>query len=1517
MIFNALKISTKTVLYTIVGFLLVAVLLAAILRTSYIQTKLAQYYAPKISKALGYPIEIDKVTIHFFDEATLEGVRVKDYQGYQMIDIDKLDLDFQIQNLALDTTQNQLDYVRLYRPKVVLVIDKNGDLNIDEFIRRINKLLAPPKPRPKNPHPSPFIIKEADIVDGVFTLNDESEPYLNNRKSFDHYHFTLHELEAHLNNFTLIRDTISFKTTLKGYDRFSDTRIKTLQTNFLISDTQMRFDKLLLKLNNSVVRNQIVMSFNSQKDFKKWNAKVRMRANFDSTVVSSDDLGRFVNDMYQFKDTYYLNGNFDGTVNKFRLSQFDLYFGKKSKLHGDFAFDGLPSIPKTQMNLRMNKSHVQVQDLANYIGKETVSSIQQFGHIIFDGNFVGTTSNFKTKGLLESELGKLDMDVSMLLQDNSAKSSYSGSVKAKDFNLGKLIDQQNILGNLTLAGKIEGKGFSWNDAVLKFDGDVNQIDFNQYQYKNIYVNGQLAKKLFEGRVAVKDTNLIFDLFGKVDFRNNKDQIDLIGKLSKSNLRELNFTKDDWRFTTILDVQLKGYEIDKAIGKAKFYNTTIGFERRDLFLDSIRIVSEINPNHRRWALESEVANFAFSGDFKPSKAVRDLQQLVQEYKLYFTGDEKARQSYYAHKLSFTPMPYRIDYKFLLKDFYPVMALVYPEGKVAKNTQINGTFGIGNTSTFSLESTIDTLLLGNKYQFYRSHIDLNSSKFYNTPEVLASLIISSKNQKISILQPTENLDLEASWDQDKIRFTSNIKQENATNQANLNGTLRFIQEGISLQFIRSKFRMLDQVWTINPENLISVMGKELSAQNLVVGNDDQFVSLNGKISTDSTEVMNFKAKNFSLETLAPIIAFNFGGIVNADVSLKEVYNHVNADSQLRIDGLTLDNFLIGNLEGTGMYDQEAQIVRIDYNLERLSNHVLKMRGTYDPKQQENSLNLTANLNQTSLQILEPFTKGLFSKLKGSASGDLNISGNLRHPIVNGTIDLKKGSLFFDYLKTTLNFEDKLVFEPDEIRAKSLRLTDEEGNKATLSGGVYYDGDKTFTLQLNANMNRFKILNTTRKDNDTYYGVGYASGRIGITGTPSNLNIDADIRSDRGTRLFIPLDKAQDAGNQEEIEFLAAQTKDSSATTTQKIETSDSRIKMDFKFDFNPDAYGEVQFDKQTGDIMRVNGTGKINLKVDTKGDFSMTGEYAIERGDYTFTFQNIINKKFTIQRGSRISWSGSPYDAILDIKAAYTQNVNYLGSVIDTSAQGSSTYKNRAEFTRRYPVDVIINLKDRLLQPNISFDLKLHDYPQNPEFNSGVTAFQNRIRTDEQELNRQVSNVLLLGQMVSNSAAAFASVNLVNNLMELASNQLSNVFSKIDQNLNVDLSLNGNGLNQDLINNLQLRFSYNFNDRFRITRSGGFTTALNQTNALSLIGDWSLEWFIKRDGSLRLKTYNRNVQTSILGSFNTQYQTFTSGGMSVLYSKSFNYLFPNKQKLKNAASLSDGQEKTNQIDFLSNP
>ena len=100
---------------------------------------------------------------------------------------------------------------------------------------------------------------------------------------------------------------------------------------------------------------------------------------------------------------------------------------------------------------------------------------------------------------------------------------------------------------------------------------------------------------------------------------------------------------------------------------------------------------------------------------------------------------------------------------------------------------------------------------------------------------------------------------------------------------------------------------------------------------------------------------------------------------------------------------------------------------------------------------------------------------------------------------------------------------------------------------------------------------------------------------------------------------------------------------------------------------------------------------------------------------------------------------------------------------------------------------------------------------------------------------------------------------------------------------------NNANESLINNLQLRFSYRFlNDRFRISRDGGFTYGTNQTSSASLLGEWTLEYWITLDGRLRAKMYNRNQQNALAQTAGISTLT-TGGGVSLLYTRTFNNLF----------------------------
>ena len=132
-------------------------------------------------------------------------------------------------------------------------------------------------------------------------------------------------------------------------------------------------------------------------------------------------------------------------------------------------------------------------------------------------------------------------------------------------------------------------------------------------------------------------------------------------------------------------------------------------------------------------------------------------------------------------------------------------------------------------------------------------------------------------------------------------------------------------------------------------------------------------------------------------------------------------------------------------------------------------------------------------------------------------------------------------------------------------------------------------------------------------------------------------------------------------------------------------------------------------------------------------------------------------------------------------------------------------------------------------------------------------------------------------------------VANSVSELLSNQISRLASNLNEKLDVGVSFGGftsGTQNENLLNNLQLRFSYRLlNDRLRISRDGGFTYGQSQYNAASLLGEWTLEYFITPDGHLRAKVYNRNQQ-SILSQTSFNSTITTGGGMSLLYTRSFN-------------------------------
>jgi hypothetical protein len=1497
----------KTLLYTILVVLLVVGIVVVSLQIPAVQTKAVRYAAKRVSEKLLFPVDIQRIAINFslpnvwVNSVTLEEVTIRNRDLKPMISVGRLEVTLALETLINNSASDiHLDEVLVYQPHVALVKDaKTGNLNIDDFLERINEMTRDTtKPSIANQN-IPFTIGKATLIDGVFTYNDMRKPTMGGRL-FDYNHFSVSGLSANLNNFLLLGDTIAVNIgRMKGFEKQADLRIHRLDTKFLYCAKEMRLDSLFARINGSTVRNKLVFSYNSFSAFNEFNDDVVMRANLRNAVVRAQDLAPFTSYFNDIFDIARASGDYVGRIRDFKVTNADIRFGHnhRSRLVGDLAFKGLPdSDENTIVDFQFKPSQVNLADIRPYYSDPDFDRIaNKLGTLDFAATYAGRFIDFKTVGTFKTGIGTVSGDLALHLNGDQG-TTYSGNLKLSDVNVGSLIDEPDVQ-RIDGQGKFVGRGLTIKDGSLDLNAQFTRVGFRKYNYKNLTVHGNLQQSFFRGQVSAKDTNLTFSLTGEFDLRGPKNLFDVRGTVQQANFLATNLLDDSLIVRSDLDVQLVGNTVNELVGNARLLNTFATYGKQSLILDTLFMSSSVTGNERSIAVNSDYLDANLKGNFQLTQVADDLNRIAKEYRLNFAGNAAGMAAYYQEKqrksLAFNP--YSIDYSFLLKNSQPLLRLVYPTLYVSPNTKLEGRFGVDQSSLLTVMGTIDTLKF-DEYNFYKSTVDLNTSKFVNSPDVLASLIINSTRQQFGSLAATENLQAEASWDVNHIDFTTSLHQQKSTNRADLNGSLTFKGDAIDIELEQSKFRLLDSVWTISPENLIRIVGPEITVRNLSVSNRNQFVSISGKASRDSLQTLDVETKNFLLETLNPVLKTKVSGVANGKVAIRGLYGLPLLDGTMTIDSLKYNDFLIGNVVNRSTLDQSNRI-NLDTRIRRLDREVLAITGIYTPGESAtNPLDLKAVLENTDLRLMEPFVKDIASNIGGTATGVVTIKGKAGSPVLGGTVDINNGRLTLDYLKADIGFSDKVYFGSNEIVAKNMVLTDQNGGRATLRGGVFHDGFRYFTVDLNVtDMKNFKILNTTLKDNDQFYGTAVVSGRAGIEGPFDNLNIRANVTSNRGTRIFIPLDQAATVSKEEVIRFINVTPAQRDSTNQASEPVVDlSGIRMDFNLSITPDAYCEIQLDRQTGDIIKAYGSGQLAMRIDTKGDFTMTGAYEIQQGEYTFTFENVINKRFQMLPNSRITWTGDPYEAMVDVKTAYTQ----YASLAPILQYYSSTSSNNPDRTRRYPVDLLINLNGRLLAPDISYDLKVKEYPQQPDFRQAVAAFESRLKSNDQELGRQVSSILLFSQLAPGEGlglidpASATSSNVVgsgltNSLSELLSNQISRLASTLDKNLDVGVSLNG--LDQNLVNNLQVRLSYRFNDRFRISRDGGFTYGQNQTSVASLLGEWTLEYWLSPDGQLRLKMYNRN-QNQLGGLNTTTYGTLTTGGgMSIQYTRSFNRLF----------------------------
>jgi hypothetical protein len=524
----------------------------------------------------------------------------------------------------------------------------------------------------------------------------------------------------------------------------------------------MTLDRLSAYINDSYVGDRLHFYYDRPSAFNDFFNKVRMDANIKNAVLSAKDLGRFSTIMYQFDERYLLDARMKGKYVDLTFEDFKLKWGKTSNLNGTANFKGFPDLKKTYTRLDFKPSHMSWQDVSQYSPNADFQKyIKKTDQLTLSGTFDGLYNDFKSKPVLVSnQLGKIAGEVNVKLTNISEQSTYYGDLDVNSFDLGKLFDQ-DIVQKLSFKGKIKGSGLKIDDASLELDGLVSEIGYNNYNYKNITVDGKLGQSIFDGYVDIKDPNLVAEVEGKVDFNKELNTFKIKGLLDNANLKPLGFTADDYRVQSTINFDFIGNKLDDWIGRARFLDTKIQKDNKEFAVDSMYFNSGIFENQRRFSMVTEFFNFYVNGNFVPSTLINDVNTLVKEYLLYFNENETVRKNYYLTKnLKSDKGNYDAAYKLYFKDTKRFFGFFYPDIYVSPGSVLNGLLTARATAEMSLEGQVDTLIY-KKNEFYNNQIDFSTSKFTSSPKVLTSYILRSESQKMANGLKTQNLEANAYW------------------------------------------------------------------------------------------------------------------------------------------------------------------------------------------------------------------------------------------------------------------------------------------------------------------------------------------------------------------------------------------------------------------------------------------------------------------------------------------------------------------------------------------------------------------------------------------------------------------------------------------------------------------------------------------------------------------------------------------------------------------------------------
>lgn len=1494
------NILAKMVSAIVLALIFLPLLVALLFEIPAVQNFVAREATEIISRKLGTRISIDRVDIGLFYRVSLDGFYVEDFQRDTLLYAGRLDA--RIKSLGLFGGGLVFSRAELSDARFCLRETPDGEMNIKQVVDKLSKK---DKARAEGKFRLEIERLETDGLDFCMERLEHRNPSY----GVDFADMHLIDIRAELKNFTIDGPVIHTDIGRLAMRERSGFVVEDLAGCLCIANgcIDIREGHIRTAKSNIELPSLSLIGLDWAL-YKNFVEEVDITAQVVNTTLSSDDIAYFSPKMKDWHLTLTdVNADVSGPVADMSGSLRSVRTGADTKLSVDFAAQGLPDVGKGHFKADISELTTSAADVdrlaAALTGKnlpdEVLRIAKNAGKIGLTGKFDGTLTAFAADAALATEIG----GATCLLQVSSLRDGCRGvlgDVKTSSLQLGELLEN-DLLGPLSLNVHVNGE-LSSEHSDAEVSGEILRLGINGYDYDSLRMKGHLVNREFNGLIEARDRNLRFDFRGLLDLNDEqRPRYDFALDLEEANLAALGVNRRD--SVSVLAARIAaravGRTLDDLNGIIFVRDVSYRYNDRELAADSVVIVGRNSLSDKFIRLRSDFVDADYEGKTSYKEVFAYLQQRFRDYVPTLDGGP-GWQAQHPDTVELADGYSQLTVN--VRKINPLVNAVSPGLQIADGSQLLLRINPANDKlSFEAASdyiergrmlvtrlNLDAHNRGDSLVFAASTEDLYLNSFHMSRVGMSG---GAKDNKLELITDFADTIGDVSG---RIGFRSEFARGRgpAGRQIDLRLTPSYISRG-------------EKTWNIYTDGITADTSR-IRIDRFRMVNAGQQLLLDGVVSRRLQDSVQLTLHNFELAPFSQFtssMGYRVDGRTNGSATMKAVLGAGEVQADIVVDSISINDLAVPSIWLRSRWDfiqnRAGILVQQRENLDTL------VRGFYAPSQKR--YYARATLDAVELSALDPLLKGVVERTGGNADVDIALRGSGKEANLSGQIAVRDFTTTVDFTQVTYTMPRAVIeVKNNHLIAEGVPLYDPEKNEGLFSIDLNLEHLSNIFYSVKVLPKELMVLNTTSKDNDLFYGRIFASGSATIAGSKGGVKMDIVATTEGDSEFYMPL---SGQSNAKTADFVTSVTPEQIDTTDylvrkkllfqqqgRKKEAAGSTMDITMALNVQDNTAFQLVIDPTVGSALKGRGNGMLNLHINPgNGIFNMYGDYTLIEGSFLFSLQNIITKKFIIESGSMIQWTGEPVDARLDINAVYKLKTS-LQPLLNTVTASSDDDQSGSRISdRSVPVDCKIHIGGRLSNPQLDFSVVV------PVTDIETQAAVASVLNTQEAQAQQFISLVALGTFSNSGSANIGASSGVATGLEMLTNQLTNWFSTDDYRIILNYRA-GSEMTGDEVD---FGFSTNLiNNRLLVEVEGNYIIDNKQAvsnNVSNFMGEAHVTWLIDKSGNLRLKAFTQTIDRF------DENQGLQETGIGISYKEDFNNFKDLKQRIRDRFTNKKRQKK----------